>query len=196
MKKTVFPDYLSHQTLILHGTCDEDEYFEMDFPSPSNAHWLPWLQQKFLRAGFLCQTPEMPTPYRPVFEQWQQIFEQHLSTSLTSVVGHSAGCGFFLKWLSKHPCFHLDKLILVAPWLDTDSSCGEFLKFNLERNLLKNIKEIHLLFSEDDMPSVITATEMLIATFPQIKIHKFSDKGHFCFSTMGLQFEELWQLCC
>ncbi len=62
--------------IILHGICDEHEYFEMDFPSPSNAHWLPWLQQKFLRSNVLCQKLEMPTPYNPIYKEWKKSFEK------------------------------------------------------------------------------------------------------------------------
>ncbi len=55
--------------VLLHGTCDEEEYFKRDVPSPSNAHWLPWLQQKFLRSGVLYQALEIPCPYAPVYEE-------------------------------------------------------------------------------------------------------------------------------
>lgn len=70
--------------IIVHGTCDAHEYLEMDFPSPSNAHWLPWLQQKFLRAGVLCQCPEMPTPYAPEYAAWRAVFDR--------IAGGAFGC--------------------------------------------------------------------------------------------------------
>jgi predicted alpha/beta hydrolase family esterase len=104
--------------IIIHGVCDKNEYFELTFPSPSNAHWLPWLQQKFLRAGILCQKLEMPTPYTPLYEEWRLTFEQLHVSDQTIIVAHSAGCGFILKWLGANPDIFINRLILVAPWLD------------------------------------------------------------------------------
>ncbi len=181
--------------VLLHGTCDEEEYLEMDFPSPSNAHWFPWLQQKHLRSGILCQTLEMPHPYAPVYKEWQQTFEQLDISSLSAIVGHSAGCGFILKWLNGNPQIKLDKLIMVAPWLDPFRETNDFLKFDMKPNALNQIKETHILVSTDDMESVKISANDIIRHYPQIIVHTFAGKGHFCFGDIGNTFEELWELC-
>lgn len=80
--------------VIIHGTVDKSEFFDSHYPSPSNAHWLPWMQRQLLRNGWLCQTPEMPTPYSPDYEQWKQVFEQQNPQNLSLAIGHSAGAGF------------------------------------------------------------------------------------------------------
>ncbi len=180
--------------IILHGICDREEYFEMDFPSPSNAHWLPWLQQKFLRAGLLCQCLEMPTPYKPVYEEWEKTFEQLDHSKLSVAVGHSAGCGFILKWLHKNPNIELDKLVLVAPWLDPQKREAPFLEFDLNKNALDKIKDVHLFVSDDDMDTIKTSTDRIMKEYPNIKLHRYSDKGHFCFSDIGVTFDDLWEV--
>ncbi len=181
--------------VLLHGTCDKEEYFDMDFPSPSNAHWLPWLQQRFLRSNMLCQTPEMPCPYAPIYEEWKQIFEGFNLSSLSVVVGHSAGCGFILKWLHENPQAKLDKLVLVAPWLDPFREEGDFLKFDMKPDALTQIDKIHLLVSVDDMESVKVSVEKIISMHPKIILHTYEGKGHFCFGNIGNTFEELWEIC-
>lgn len=183
--------------LVLHGVCDRDEYFGREFPSPSNAHWLPWLQQKFLRAGVLCQTPEMPAPYAPIFRDWADTFERFRIAADTVVVAHSAGCGFILKWLNLHPEISIKKLVLVAPWLDLARTHGDFLDGALNPALQSRIGEIHVLYSKNETTAgVEKAKNLILETLPQSQLHLFDDKGHFCLSDLGSQaFEPLWNLC-
>lgn len=190
-------DIPTQKAVILHGVCDAEEYFEMDFPSSSNAHWLPWLQQKFLRAGVLCQTLEMPTPYAPVYEAWAKTFEQLRTDELEIVVAHSAGCGFILKWLTAHPEVSLKGLILVAPWQDPYRNEGDFLKGDLDPDLMTRVGELHLLFSDDeDVKGVPETKDALLKQYPGIIYHPFTDHGHFCAGDMGTtKFPKLWELC-
>jgi len=182
---------------ILHGICDKNEYFEMDFPSPSNAHWLPWLQQKFLRDGVLCQCFEMPIPYAPVYDEWKNVFKSADLNEDSIVVAHSAGCGFILKWLHDHKNTKLSKLVLVAPWLDPLASRGDFLKFELKSEIQERIGEIHVLFSDDEpVKGVLQSKDMIATVYSKVRLHPFADKGHFCLGQMGTpEFPELWDIC-
>ena len=103
--------------LLIHGCCDEDEYFNEQVPSPSNSHWFPWLQKQLLMCGIETQTPEMPVPYRPDYASWRKEFERFDVGPDTVLVGHSCGGGFLVRWLSEHPV-KISQLILIAPWLD------------------------------------------------------------------------------
>ncbi len=185
------------KVIILHGVCDKHEYFEMDFPSPSNAHWLPWLQQKFLRSGVLCQTLEMPKPYKPVYREWAETFSAIKLDTNTSVVAHSAGCGFILKWLSLNPSLQVDRLIFVAPWLDLARSQGDFLECALPENLEARTHDFHVLYSSDDPVVGVSETkDMILRTYKSAELHSYSDKGHFCLSNLrGPIFPELWDIC-
>lgn len=185
------------EAIILHGILDSKEYFEEDFPSPSNAHWLPWLQQKFLRNGVLCQCIEMPRPFedKPSYEEWKNLFERFVSPKLSTVIGHSAGCGFFLKWLHNNQNVKLDKLVLVAPFIDPFEKRGDFLKFDLDKNALRNVKEVHLFISNDDKAAMIESTRKIIEKYHSIVVHRYADLRHFCFRNTGPTFEDLWDVC-
>lgn len=183
------------KAVILHGICDEEEYFEMDFPSPSNAHWIPWLKQKFLRNGILCQALEMPTPYNPKYNEWKETFEQLNMKDISVIVGHSAGCGFILKWLNENKDIVIDKLVLVAPWMDPVKKKGNFLQFEIRNSLKNQVKELHVLYSKDeDVDGVLESKNTIIDEFETAKLHLFDNLGHFCFSDTGLEFKELWKI--
>jgi len=179
---------------ILHGVCDEHEYFGMDFPSPSNAHWLPWLQQKFLRSGTVCQCLEMPTPYKPDYAAWKRVWQHAQLADDSVVVGHSAGCGFILKWLSGNPEARLAKLALVAPWMDPRGVMGEFLTFDLDAGLQDRIGEIHVFFADNEhVVGVAETKDAILTTFPKASLHCLPAHGHFCLGDMGtVEFPELW----
>ena len=179
--------------LILHGTCDKEEFFDKATPSLSNSHWFPWLQKQFLCNNILCQTPELPTPYNPDYNEWKKTFENYYNSDIKIIVGHSAGGGFMLKWLHENSKVKLDKLILVAPWLNTPIEPAEFLKFSIKENALDNIKETILFYSTDDDPSIIESVNIILAHYKQIKTFCFENKGHFVYGTIGTIFPELWQ---
>ncbi len=177
---------------ILHGRPDAFEYLEQDSPSPSNAHWIPWLQQKFLRGGIQCQALEMPTPYKPVYGEWAETFSQAKLKNDSIIVAHSAGGGFILKWLHEHPEIKIAKLLLVAPWLDLGRHDGDFLSFDPDQNAINRFGELHVLYSTDEpVPGIAESKDLILQTYPQARLHTFTDRRHFCFE----KFEELWNIC-
>jgi hypothetical protein len=177
---------------ILHGTCDEEEYFSNKYPSPSNSHWLPWLQNQLLIQGYSCQTPEIPNSYKSYYNDWENHFKIYPTNAETVLIGHSAGAGFFLKWLSKNPQ-HIKKLVMVAPFMDPKNIYADFLQCTLLDNLEKYINEIHIFYStDDDIEGVKETVDILLDKYPSIKLHKFTDKLHFCLNDMGTDvFPEL-----
>lgn len=182
------------KVVILHGICDKEEYFDMDFPSPSNAHWLPWLQQKFLRAGALCQILEMPTPYAPKYQEWVETFEQLALDNDSIIIGHSAGCGFILKWLHENRDQQFSKLILVAPYLDPNKEQGDFLQIDLECAVQDQVSEIHLFNSKDDDEDILQTTTRILETYSKVSLYNYDDMGHFTFDSTGATFPDLWNI--
>ena len=180
--------------LILHGICPEEEFFFSKYPSPSNAWWLPWLQQQFLRAGWQCQTPELPHPYRPSYAEWKETFEWFKPQKLSLLVGHGAGAGFAVKYMQERR-LRLEKLLLVAPWLDPEREFDDFLQTALHPAALNNIGEVHLIFSEDDKEAERQTKDRLLAAYPQIVFHDYLNFGHFTAGNTGRSFQELWNLC-
>ena len=169
---------------ILHGCCDEDEYFSEDYPSPSNYHWIPWLQKQLLLKGYSCQTPEMPTPYKTSYTAWKNVFENYRVDAETSLIAHSCGCGFFLRWLGENKK-SIHKLVMVAPWLDLQHTCGDFLNFSLNPELQKRIAEMHILYSSDEpVQGVKESVDLILAAYPSAQLHKFDGMRHFCLPEM------------
>ncbi len=178
--------------IIIHGTCDEAEYFSDKYPSLSNSHWFPWLQKQLLMNGILAQTPEMPEAYSPDYEAWKREFEQFNIDEDSILVGHSCGAGFLLRWLSENKV-RIDKLLLVAPWLDPDKEkAASFFDFEIDKSITDRIEETHLLFSNDDEPDILESVRIIKESIPDILFHEFTGRGHFTFGQMGTdKFPEL-----
>lgn len=180
---------------ILHGCCDREEFEDLGIPSGSNFHWMPWLQKQLIVRGYNCQTPEMPTPYKPSYQTWKKIFSAYPMDSETTLVAHSCGCGFFLKYLSEHPQ-QIKKLVLVAPWLDPFHKLGDFLKCDLDPRLTDMIHEIHVFYSLDEpVDGVRETVDLVRQTYPHTHYHEFKNYGHFCLDDMGSEkFPELLEV--
>ena len=71
--------------------------------------------------------------YQPKYELWKTEFEKNEIDEETSLVGHSNGAGFIIRWLSENKDVRVDKVILVAPWLDpTNRKGSEFFDFVID----------------------------------------------------------------
>ena len=88
--------------IILHGMPSKEEYFDPDNESPSNQHWLPWIQRQLILNGVLAQVIELPEPYIPKYGKWASVFEQFKVYAETDLIVHSCGAGFLVRWLSEH----------------------------------------------------------------------------------------------
>ena len=165
--------------IILHGCCEKEEFFDPKIPSPSNQHWLPWIQKQLSIKNIVTQTPEMPAPYHPVYENWKMVMDQFSIGPDTLIVGHSCGAGFLLRWAGETKK-RLKKLVLVAPWLDLNRKRGEFLDFRIDPLLDQRTTEMSILFSSrDKVDGVKQSVEILSKTFPKANLHDFENAGHF-----------------
>lgn len=183
------------KALILHGMPEKEEYFSSTSDSPSNTHWIPWLQKELLLHGYLTQTPEFPEPYTPQYEQWVDVFNQFDIDENTTLIGHSCGAGFLVRYLSEHT-MKIDTLVLVAPWIDPmHAHIPDFFNFEIDTSLHTKVKHIIMLSSCTDDPDVIRSVEIIKEKIPQIHIIEFADKGHFCYEDLGTRaFPELLEI--
>jgi len=181
--------------IIIHGACDEDEYFSDKYPSLSNSHWLPWLQKQLLMKNILTQTPEMPEAYKPEYDKWAREFERYGVNKDTILIGYSCGAGFLLRWLSENK-IKIKKLVLVAPWLDPErEKTTSFFDFEIDKGIKERAAEMHLLVSKDDEENILKSVEIIENSLPGILCHEFLNSGHFCFSDMKTdKFPELLNL--
>ncbi len=178
--------------IIVHGMPDKDEYYAVEFPSASNSHWLPWLQKQLIIHDIKADTPEMPHAYEPEYEVWKQEFERFDVAPETILVGHSCGAGFLVRWLSESPHTKVSKVVLVAPWLNTEKERDiTFFDFVLDEALVQRIP-ITIFESTNDDYYVQQSVAVLRKKLPTATIVTFKDHGHFCKSDLGTDaFPEL-----
>lgn len=178
--------------ILLHGACDKEEYFSVEYPSLSNSHWFPWLQKQLLINGILTQTPEFPSPYAPIYSEWKIEFERFPINSETILIGHSCGGGFLVRWLSESK-IKVDKVILVAPWFDPDKTkTSEFFEFTIDPMLFEYASSLEVFVSDNDETDIHTSVEILCKAVPRIKIRRFTGLGHFTLGDMNkTDFPEL-----
>jgi len=179
--------------IILHGMPSKEEYFNPQIKSPSNSHWLTWIQRQLLLNGVLTQIPELPEPYEPDYEKWCSVFEQFHIDENTSLVGHSCGGGFLVRWLSENKR-KVGKVALVAPWIESASPHPKpgFFDFQIDESLVERTKGICLFISSDDNQEELDTAKLLKEKVRGLEIKEFTDRGHFVFNDMGTEeFPEL-----
>lgn len=193
------------RVVILHGRPDEEEYLWHDHPSASNSHWIPWLQNELLIAGHDVQTPEVFRPFEDRYDRWASELERCLVPEPMILVGYSCGAGVLVRWLSEHSDVNVEKLVLVAPWLNPDTarapwldiervnqSFVEFFNFGIDDFLPSRVGEFHIFHSSDDQETIRATVEVLLKHFPDVIQHSYNDMGHFTLEDMGtVQFPDL-----
>jgi predicted alpha/beta hydrolase family esterase len=186
------------QVIIIHGLPDEEEFYGNEHPSPSNAHWIPWLQKQLNKKDMLSQALEMPKPYFPNYKDWADVFSQMKISNETILIGHSCGAGFLMKYLSEHSNVNPKQVVLIAPWMDAENYLGEqgnnFFDFELDKNL-GNKSEVHVFISSDDEDSILDAVKKIRTEMPNVVYHEFTDKKHFTKNHLGIEeFPELLEV--
>lgn len=183
------------KAILLHGTSDKEEYYDDKYPSGSNSHWFPWLQKQLLIKDIYTQTPEIFNSYKPTYAAWKRELERYQIDGETILVGHSCGGGFLIRWLSENKV-KIDKLVLVAPWLDPDRrKTTNFFDFDIDPDISKRANQVHLFVSRDDMKEVLKSVDIIIKSIPDIKQHEYNNKGHFCYEDLKTEkFPELLEV--
>jgi hypothetical protein len=172
--------------VIVHGKPSREEFYDPELPSPSNHHWLPWLANQLIVRDIPAHTPEMPHAYAPDYAAWRHEFERYDVTPQTMLVGHSCGGGFLVRWLSEHPAVMVDRVVLVAPWLDPhgDAAPG-FFDFTIDPGLVARTADLTILNSDDDGEGIQRSVRILREALPRAGYREFRRYGHFCADDLG-----------
>src|SRR5688572_27598609 len=173
-------------------------YFDPTTASPSNYHWIPWLQKQLILKGVLAQAPEMPTPYAPDFAAWRESFERFRVDEATTLIGWSGGGGFLVRWLSECPDSRVRKIVLVAPWINPErevnpdrEGTGAFFDFTISAKLKSDGHDIVIFSSDNDGDNIKESVRRILAAIPTARHHVFQ-LGHFGHWDMPLaEFPEL-----
>ena len=173
-------------SIILHGGPSKEEYYDPNMPSMSNSHWIHWLQCQLLKNDIPTATPEVPNAYDRNWEVWNREVERFDVEPETILIGHSTGAGFFIKYLSIHPEIMVDKVVLVAPWLDPDHehTINFFDDFKIDPEIAKRTKGITVWYSDNDEESVLKTVEIIRNKVPNIEFKEFHGLGHFCLNDL------------
>ena len=184
--------------IIVHGCPEKENYYRDDLPCESNAHWLPWLQRELMIRDIPAATPEIPFSYEPRWERWVRELERYDMNEKTILVGHSAGAGFLVKYLSTHPELRIHQLVLVGPWFDPDQTIEEkqFFEFTPDPELVKRTNGIDVLYAPDDSDSVKQSLRFMKEHFRGVNYYEFPEGyGHFTYENLKSEaFEELRDL--
>jgi len=171
--------------IIVHGTCDKEEYYDGTQPSLSNNHWQPWLQKQLLIRDIHAVTPEMPFAFKPDYEIWKKEVERFEIGPETMLVGHSTGGGFWLRYLSEHPDLQVGKVMLVAPWLDpNDTKKTTFFQFEFDPDLVSRTKGLTIFNSTNDHEGIQWSVQMICSILKDWEFRSFDNYGHFCLEDM------------
>lgn len=179
--------------IIIHGKPSKEVHYSDNFPSSSNFAWIPWLQKQLIIKDLKTDTPEMPYAYEPRYEVWCKELERYDIGSETILIGHSAGAGFLVRWLSENKEATVGKVILVAPSIDpTKKSATGFCDFEIDKKLANRTKEFIIFTSDNDSKDINQSVEILVNKLPTTKVIKMSGFGHFIPDHMGTdKFPEL-----
>lgn len=180
--------------ILIHGTCDKEEYFDVKYPSLSNSHWFPWLQKQLIIKGIHTETPEMPDAYLPEYQKWVKEFERFEISENTILVGHSCGGGFLLRWLTENK-IKVGNVVLVAPWIDPDrSKTSDFFEFDIDPKIISRTSMLKIFVSSDDEGDILTSVKQIKEVLPNITIKQYEGLGHFTEGEMHRKdFPELLQ---
>ena len=175
--------------VIVHGSPKEDRPDE--FPQ-NKKHWILWMKNQLEKNGTRTETPLMPKPWKPNYENWKKEFEKLDINENTVLVGHSAGGAFMVRWLSENKQ-KVKKLILVAPSKETTIESlrlKDFCNFEVNKKIKKFVDDIVVFISNDKKETIRSA--YFYKKELSAKLINLENKGHFTLGGMKTkEFPEL-----
>jgi len=165
--------------IIIHGKPSKESYYDQDGYTSSNFGWIPWLQNQLLTRDIMPNVPEMPHAYLPEYESWKREFERFDMTPETTLVGHSMGGGFLMRWLSENTEASPARVILVAPSLDPlRSNETGFCEFEFDSAITDRTKLV-VMTSDNDSDKAVMSRDMITNALPATDVRMFTGYGHF-----------------
>lgn len=182
--------------ILIPGRPDKEEYYDPRYPSNSNNHWFPWLTKRLMVHDIFTVALEIPKPWQPRYDIWKKELERFEITDKTILVGHSCGGGFIVRWLSENKDKKVNKVVLVAPWINPEkdpvSDTADFFDFLIDQNLVERTKGVTIFNSDNDDRSVLKSVKILRAKIKDHRYKEFHNYGHFCYNDLKTdKFPEL-----
>lgn len=156
-------------------------------------HWIPWLKSKLATAGIATEAPLMPEPWAPNYEKFRAAFEKCDVNRNTTLVGHSCGCAFLVRWLGETKR-KIRTLVLVAPWkIDVHSSEIRrlFYDYPVDEGIRSRVGAI-VIFTSDDEEDVGKQSTQIFHHALGGEVIELKGHGHYTIDDMGTEeFPEL-----
>ena len=75
--------------IIIHG-CPSNKETSLNAKTRTyDKHWIPWTKKQLELKGIKTETPLMPTPWEPNYENFKKEFEKYLVDENSILIGHS-----------------------------------------------------------------------------------------------------------
>jgi len=179
--------------IIIHG-CPSNKEKSLDpLVRTYDKHWIPWTKEELQKKDIKTETPLMPNPWEPIYDDFKKEFEKCDITEETVLVGHSCGCAFLVNWLGETKK-KVAKLILVAPWKIEDKGrelFKDFYNYPIDETIKDRVEEVIMFIADDEAnngkKSLMMFHDSLGGEIIELKSH-----GHFTLKGMGTEeFPEL-----
>ena len=181
------------RVLIIHGCPSNAEKAMNPETRTYDKHWIPWIKKELSQRDIKTETPLMPSPWEPDYNNFKKEFERYEVSEDTILIGHSCGCAFLARWLgeSKQKIY---KLILVAPWKipDKDDEFRKaFYEYPIDETIKSRVKEI-VMFTADDEEEDGKKSLKIFYDALNGKIIELQGRGHYTMGDMETEvFPEL-----
>ena len=127
--------------------------------------------------------PRMPNSANSRYTEWKIWFERMFAFLNNEVIliGHSLGAMFLIKYLSENTFpKQINKLFLVSsPYGENMADLAEFKPPESFDQLSKQVKNVFIFHSKDDIVVPLSEFEEIKKRLPQAVAFVFEDRGHF-----------------
>lgn len=179
--------------IIIHGCPSDKEKAKNPETRTYDKHWIPWAKRELISRGIPTETPLMPEPWEPKYEEFKKAFEKFSVDETTVLIAHSCGCAFLVRWLGETKQ-KIKKLILVAPWkipFRRNGSDKKFYGYPIDKTIKERVERIVMFTADDEEEDGKKSLGMYHEALGG-KILDLQGHGHFTFRDMGTEeFPEL-----
>lgn len=179
--------------IIIHGCPSNAEKAMNPETRTYDKHWIPWTKSMLTMIGIPTETPLMPNPWEPSYEEFKAEFEKQEVNENTILIGHSCGTTFLLRWLGESKQ-KVAKLILVGPWAiaDKDNDARRaFYEHPIDPSMQERVGEIIYFTSDNEHPDGLKSLQIIHDVIGG-KINDLPGRGHYIMRDMGtVEFPEL-----
>jgi predicted alpha/beta hydrolase family esterase len=188
---------MGRNALLVPGKPSEQRFKSAKELDPSDSNWIPWVKRRLTLRNIFAVAVDVPRPHKPDYEAWRKEFERHEVGVTTTLIGHSAGAGFLLRWLSENPDVNVYKTALVAPWTDPNRKYRDFGDFEIDSNITERcIGGVAVLYDPQDDPQTLASLKTVREKLPEADVYAMAGFGHFMIGNnmKGPEFPELVEL--